>query len=131
MPFARISLYRGKPAAYLQALSQALHGALVERFEVPKVDRFQVIHQHDVGELIFDPDYRSVDTKQRFYLTRVEKLKERTGLNPEDVMVVISTTSGDEWSFGGGRGISLGALRRLPTVPPTLPEHIQLCRARS
>lgn len=123
MPFARISLHRGKPAAYLQALSQALHEALVECFEVPKADRFQVIHQHDVGELIFDPDYlggprshdfvliaitagrpRSVDTKQRFYRTLVEKLKERTGLNPEDVMVVISTTSGDEWSFGGGRG---------------------------
>ncbi|ETK25005.1 tautomerase family protein, partial [Pseudomonas sp. FH1] len=34
----------------------------------------------------------------------VEKLGRATGLNAEDVMVVISTTAGDEWSFGGGRG---------------------------
>lgn len=57
MPYARISLHRGKSAEYLKALSQGLHDALVASFEVPASDRFQVIHQHDVGELIFDPDY--------------------------------------------------------------------------
>ena len=55
MPFARISLHRGKSVDYLQALSEGLHDALVESFEVPKTDRFQAIHQHEVGELIFDP----------------------------------------------------------------------------
>lgn len=96
---------------------------LVDSFEVPKADRFQVIHQHDAGELIFDRDYlggprsddfvliaitagraRSVETKQRFYRTLVDKLQQTTGLNAEDVMVVITTTASDEWSFGGGRG---------------------------
>lgn len=123
MPFARISLHRGKSAEYLQALSQGLHDALVESFEVPNTDRFQVIHQHEVGELIFDPHYlggprshdfvliaitagraRSVTTKQHFYRDLVEKLGRATGLNAEDVMVVITTTASDEWSFGGGRG---------------------------
>ncbi|MOA14257.1 Tautomerase enzyme [compost metagenome] len=123
MPFSRISLHRGKSAEYLQALSQGLHDALVDSFEVPKTDRFQVIHQHEVGELIFDPDYlggprshdfvlititagrpRSVETKQRFYRDLVEKLRRAPGLNEEDVMVVITTTASDEWSFGGGRG---------------------------
>jgi phenylpyruvate tautomerase PptA (4-oxalocrotonate tautomerase family) len=123
MPFARISLHRGKSVEYLQALSEGLHDALVESFEVPKTDRFQAIHQHEIGELIFDPHYlggprshdfvliaitagrpRSVETKQRFFRDLVEKLGRATGLNGEDVMVVISTTAGDEWSFGGGRG---------------------------
>jgi phenylpyruvate tautomerase PptA (4-oxalocrotonate tautomerase family) len=123
MPFARISLNRGKSADYLQALSLGVHEALVDSFEVPESDRFQVIHQHDAGELIFDRDYlggprsddfvliaitagraRSVETKQRFYRTLVEKLQLATGLNVEDVMVVITTTASDEWSFGGGRG---------------------------
>ncbi|MFI8337040.1 tautomerase family protein [Pseudomonas taetrolens] len=123
MPFSRISLHRGKSAEYLQALSQGLHDALVDSFEVPQADRFQVIHQHEQGELIFDPDYmggprshdfvliaitagrpRSVETKQRFYRDLVEKLRRAPGLNAEDVMVVITTTASDEWSFGGGRG---------------------------
>ena len=123
MPFARISLHRGKSAEYLQALSQGLHDALVESFEVPMADRFQVIHQHETGELIFDPDYlggprshdfvliaitagrpRDIETKQRFYRSLVEKLSRKPGIDSEDVMVVITATAADEWSFGGGRG---------------------------
>jgi phenylpyruvate tautomerase PptA (4-oxalocrotonate tautomerase family) len=123
MPFARISLHRGKSAEYLQALSQGLHDALVESFEVPAADRFQVIHQHEAGELIFDPNYlggprshdfvliaitagrvRSAETKQRFYRDLVVKLQRALGIDGEDVMVVITTTASDEWSFGGGRG---------------------------
>lgn len=107
MPFARISLHRGKSATYLQALSQGLHDALVDSFEVPKTDRFQVINQHEVGELVFDRDYlggsrshdfvliaitagrpRSVETKQRFYRDLVEKLNRAIGLDAEDVMVI-------------------------------------------
>ena len=114
MPFARISLHRGKSVEYLHALSDGLHDALVESFEVPKTDRFQAIHQHEVGELIFDPNYlggprshdlvliaitagrpRSVETKQRFYRDLVEKLGRATGLKAEDVVVVSSTTAGD------------------------------------
>lgn len=123
MPFARISLHRGKSAEYLQALSQGLHDALVDSFEVPMADRFQVIHQHEVGELIFDPGYlggprshdfvliaitagrpRDIETKQRFYRNLVERLSRAPGIDSEDIMVVITTTAADEWSFGGGRG---------------------------
>lgn len=123
MPFARISLHRGKSPEYLRQLSEALHEALVETFEVPATDRFQVIHQHGVGELIFDRDYlggprsedfvliaitagrtRDTATKQRFYRRLVERLGVAPGIDPEDVMVVISTTQADEWSFAGGRG---------------------------
>ncbi|WP_321833306.1 tautomerase family protein [Pseudomonas kulmbachensis] len=123
MPFARISLHRGKSVEYLQALSQGLHDALVESFEVPLKDRFQVIHQHEPGELIFDPGYlggprshdfvliaitaglpRSTETKRRFYQNLTQKLKCAPGLDPEDVMVVITSTKAEDWSFGGGRG---------------------------
>ena len=34
----------------------------------------------------------------------VEKLGRSPGFNPEDVMVVITTTASEDWSFGGGRG---------------------------
>ncbi|WP_448651012.1 tautomerase family protein [Pseudomonas fluorescens] len=123
MPYARISLHRGKPPEYLQALSQGLHDALVETFAIPVADRFHVIHQHEVGELIIDPDYlggprsadyvliaitggkpRDIATKRRFYQALVQRLNTAIGLDPEDVMVVISTTAAEDWSFAGGRG---------------------------
>lgn len=107
MPFSRIALHQGKSADYLQALSDSLHQALVEAFEVPPADRFQVIDQYRPGELIYDRDYlggpRDTDTKRRFYGRLAALLAENLRLNPEDVMVVITTTQRDEWSFGAGR----------------------------
>ena len=121
MPLTRISLARGESPEYLRALSDSLHRALVEAFEVPPDDRFQIIHQHEPGELVFDLHYlggprsddfvlfqitagrpRSTATKAAFYRCLVERLAEAPGLRPEDVMVVISTTQLDDWSFAGG-----------------------------
>lgn len=121
MPFARISLLKGKSPDYLRAVSDSLHLALVEAFEVPPDDRFQAIHQHEPGELIFDRHYlggprsddylliqitagkvRTTATKQAFYRRLVELLADSPGLRPEDVMVIISTTSSEDWSFSGG-----------------------------
>lgn len=121
MPFARISLARGKSRDYLRALSDELHASLVASFDVPPDDKFQVIHQHDPDEMIFDPHYmgvdrspdlvfitlttgkpRSTETKRRFYKTLVDRLAARPGIRPDDVMVVINTAQRDEWSFGKG-----------------------------
>ncbi len=44
MPMTRISLLKGKSREYLQAISDSLHQALVDAFEVPTDDRFQVFH---------------------------------------------------------------------------------------
>lgn len=121
MPYARISLLKGKSPQYIEALSDNLHRALVECFEVPQDDRFQVIHQHETHELIYDQNYlcgprskdytliaitagrkRDTRTKQAFYRRLVELLGQAPGIRSEDVMVVISTALTDEWSFGNG-----------------------------
>ena len=57
MPYARISLLRGRAPDALRAISDGVHRALHEAFDVPARDRFQVIHQLDPGELVFDRDY--------------------------------------------------------------------------
>jgi len=122
MPYARISLLKGKSPEYLKMLSQSLHEALMDSFEVPANDLFQVIHQHEPEELIFDSNYlggprsqdyvliaitagrpRDTRTKALFYRSLVERLSRAPGVRAEDVMVVITTTAADEWSFGGGR----------------------------
>lgn len=124
MPITRISLLKGKTREYLQAISDSLHQALVDAFEVPPDDRFQIIHQHEPGELVFDRHYmggprsddfvlfcvtagrlRSTATKQAFYKKLVQLLGQTPGVRPEDVMVVINTTQTDEWSFSGGNPV--------------------------
>jgi len=114
MPYARISLLKGKPAEYLRALSDSLHRALVEAFDVPADDRFQAFHQHAPEELVFDRHYlggprsddyvliaitagrvRSTDTKRAFYRRLVELLAESPGIACRDVMVVITTVGAD------------------------------------
>jgi phenylpyruvate tautomerase PptA (4-oxalocrotonate tautomerase family) len=53
MPYSRISLLKGKSPDYLRALADSLHAAMVEAFNVPEADHFQLIHQHEPYEMIF------------------------------------------------------------------------------
>ena len=124
MPFARISLRKGKSAEYLRALSDSLHQALVEAFEVPEADRSQLIHQHEPEELVFERHYlggprsddfvliaitagrvRSADTKRGFYRRLAQRLAEAPGIASRDVMVVITTTQAEDWSFAHGAAL--------------------------
>jgi hypothetical protein len=121
VPFTRISLLAGKSPAYLAAVSDSLDRALVECFETPEQDRFAAIHQHQPGELIFDRTYRggprsddyiffhiitgkarSPETKARFYQRLVENLAAAPGVRPADVMVAISNSTFEDWSFASG-----------------------------
>lgn len=121
MPFTRISLLAGKSPDYLAAVSASLDRALVDCFEVPEGDRFVTIHQHQPGELIFDRTYRggprsddyiffhitagkarSAETKARFYRSLADNLAASPGVRPEDVMVAITNSTVEDWSFAAG-----------------------------
>ncbi|WP_064694358.1 tautomerase family protein [Rhizobium aegyptiacum] len=121
MPFVRISLRKGKSPDFLAALTDNIQRALVETFDVPENDRFQAIHQHDENELIFDRSYlagprsddfvyisitvgrpRTVEMKSALYRRLADLLGQSPGLPPEDVMIVISTSAPEDWSFGNG-----------------------------
>jgi hypothetical protein len=122
MPYARISLLKGQSTDFIAALSVGVQRALVTAFEVPQQDCFQVIHQHERHELVFDRHYlcgprsdsfvliaitagrpRARAVKQAFYRCLVDILAESPGIRPEDVMVVMSTTDAADWSFGRGQ----------------------------
>lgn len=128
MPYGRIALLEGKSADWLAAVSRSLQAALEQTFEVPAGDCFQVFQQCRPGELVFDREYcggprssdfvlihitggraRSPAIKEAFYARLVGLLAVNPGIPPADVMVVISTTSVEDWSFGFGRTASLPA----------------------
>lgn len=122
MPYTRISLLAGKPASWLEGISSSLQSALEHSFDVPAGDCFQVFHQCQPQELVFDRNYfgsqrsddyvlfhitagreRSVAQKNALYATLVKYLNTAIGIKPDDVMVVITTTNAADWSFCHGK----------------------------
>jgi phenylpyruvate tautomerase PptA (4-oxalocrotonate tautomerase family) len=121
MPLVRISLIKGKSREHIRAISNGVHEALVESFQVPAADRFQLIHEHERDDFIYDPsylgiersddlvfihitasDWRDLATKKAFYRTLAAKLAASPGLRPEDVLIVLVPNRREDWSFGKG-----------------------------
>ncbi len=121
MPLVRISLREGKPTAYRQAIADAIHRAMVERVNVPPLDRFQVITEYAPESLIYDPTYlgidrtddvvfiqitlnagRTVDMKKALYARIAQLLTVYPGIRPQDVLINLVEVARENWSFGNG-----------------------------
>lgn len=59
MPLTRITLCEGMSDAHLQQLSALYHQTLVEVFEVPLEDKFQILEILPASALIYDPHYQT------------------------------------------------------------------------
>ncbi|WP_076865317.1 tautomerase family protein [Bradyrhizobium mercantei] len=121
MPLTRVSLRRGKPAAYRKAILESLYRAMRETFDVPEGDRFMTISEHDADDFIYGADYlgirrsddlviiqitvsntRPVAQKQKLYRRIAELLAERPGLRTEDIFINLVEVLPENWSFGNG-----------------------------
>ncbi len=121
MPLVNISLLKGKPREYVRAVADGVHQALHEAFHVPADDRFQIIHQCEPEDLIYDANYvgvqrssdvvfvhivagkwRDTATKKALYKRIAELLADKPGIRPQDVQIILSANDRDDWSFGNG-----------------------------
>jgi len=121
MPLTRVSLRRGKPVAYRQAVLDGIYDAMRETFDVPEEDRFMTVSEHDAEDFVFSASYlgiarsddlviiqltvsntRTVAQKQALYRAIVARLGRNPGLRPEDVFVNLVEVSPANWSFGHG-----------------------------
>ncbi len=121
MPLTRVSLRRGKTAAYRKAILDGLYHAMRETFEVPEHDRFMTISQQDEDEFSYGAKYlgversddlviiqltvsntRTVAQKQALYRRIVERLTDSPGLRPEDIFIDLVEVQPENWSFGNG-----------------------------
>jgi len=122
MPLVEIELLEGRSAAELDAISDAVHEAMIAVLDVPRRDRFQIITERPAGSLRFDPSYldierdegflliritlaagRTTDAKQAFYRRLAGLLAERTGMRTENLAVVMVENEREDWSFGRGQ----------------------------
>ena len=121
MPLVRISLREGKSEEYRRALADGVHQARVEAIEAPAQDRFQIITEHSATDVIYDPAYLAVDRtdnivivqitmsfgrkppqKRKLFQRIVERLAEKPGIRPQDVMINLVETAWENWPFGNG-----------------------------
>ncbi|PFP24736.1 tautomerase family protein [Bacillus sp. AFS073361] len=120
MPLIRFDLIQGRDDKALKQLLDASHRAVVKAFGVPERDRYQIINQHPVNELIIEDTglgfershdlvivsvtstQRSDQQKKSFYKLLVQELGESCGIAPNDIMVSIVTNGASDWSFGFG-----------------------------
>ena len=122
MPLVRIAHPTGKPQAYSMALSQGIHRAMVETFNVPADDYFQVVTEHVVGTgivgpsvflgIVHSPDMvfvqitcaegRTVDQKKALYAAIADAPSRDPGLPKSDVIINLVETKRENWSFGNG-----------------------------
>jgi 4-oxalocrotonate tautomerase len=121
MPLVRVSLRKGKPAAYRKAILDGIYQAMISTFNVPNEDRFMVINEHDEPDFSYSPTYfniartddliliqltvsntRNVDQKKALFRQIVENLKANPGVRPEDVFINLVEVDPANWSFGHG-----------------------------
>jgi 4-oxalocrotonate tautomerase len=121
MPLTRVSLRRGRPLAYRQAILEGLYLAMRETFNVPEGDRFMVVSEHDEDGFVYDPNYLGIrrsddlviiqltvsntrprEQKQQLYRRIVEHLTRNPGLRAEDIFINLVEVLPENWSFGNG-----------------------------
>jgi len=122
MPLTRITLYQGCSEARIAAISAILHQTLVETFDVPAQDRFQIIETPSASQRIYDRHYLSGTRGDNFMLFTVlagrprataqksalcrllaQRLQQQLGVDPDNVMVVIQFNHVSDWSFSNGQ----------------------------
>ncbi len=121
MPLVRIDLPQGTTSADVSAVSDAIHRALVETFNVPEPDRFQAIYRHSAEELVCTPEFlgvkhssrvvfvqitcapgRSLEMKKALYAHIASGIPLCGAFSAEDVIINLVETGRENWSFGLG-----------------------------
>ena len=120
MPLVRISLLKGRPADLRRKIGAAIHRALVETIEVPQRDRFQILTEHEPGDLVYDSDYLGIARTDQIVIVQITLSAGRTlaqkralfrriadnlaalGLRREDAWINLVEVAKENWSFGSG-----------------------------
>jgi 4-oxalocrotonate tautomerase len=120
VPLVRISIHKGRTAELRRKLGDAVHRALVATFNVPQADRFQLLAEHEPGDLVYDPGYLGIARTNDIVIIQMTVSTGRTlaqkralfkriadnvgalGLRREDVWINLVEVAKENWSFGLG-----------------------------
>ena len=120
MPLVRIDMQKGRSPEQVREIADVIQGVMEDVFAAPPGDRYQVITQHEVGEIIFGDtglgldrtdevmliqvfqQGRDTSQKENLYATLADRLG-KIGVRPEDLVVSVNANEYEDWSFGMGK----------------------------
>ncbi|HEY1714545.1 MAG TPA: tautomerase family protein [Solirubrobacteraceae bacterium] len=120
MPVTRIAIRNGKTSEYKQALMDEIYEAMRETVAIKDGDRFMAITEHGADAFAYGPFLgidrsddlvqiqvlwapgKSTNDKLAMYQRIVERLSLSPGVRPEDVLISVTETAAENWSFGLG-----------------------------
>lgn len=121
MPLVRISVRAGKPPAWIRAVGDSVHQAMVDSIGVPLDGKFQLFHEHADAAFTFDTGFRGVkrtsdlvviqitlnqgrpvELKKALYARMAELLAKSPGVRKEDVLISLVEVPKENWSWGNG-----------------------------
>ena len=121
MPLVMVDTIRGEyDEAQLRTLLDAVQDAVVEAFDVPATDRYQILTQHEPFELValdtglgiersnrlvmirLSSKARTQEAKVALYEALARNLADRLDISGSDLVVTINENGDADWSFGHG-----------------------------
>ncbi|WP_037227189.1 tautomerase family protein [Roseobacter sp. GAI101] len=120
MPLVRIDMIEGRSDEQLQRLLDTIQNCVVEAFGVPETDRYQIVHEHKPGRMVFldtglgfersdqmisiqfFTSPRTHVEKIKVYKLLSENLQKECGLDPNDLLISVFTNREEDWSFAQG-----------------------------
>ena len=138
MPLVYYDIVRGRSRDQIRALLASAQAALVEAFETPERDRYQIVTEHSPDEMIIEDNGLGIDRsenivvihlinrlgkktraqKEKLYALLARNLKRDCGLDPADLVVSITENESEDWSVGYGRAQWLSGDLDLATSQP-------------
>lgn len=123
MPFVRVSYSEEKyNKKDISLISENILNSLIEKFNIPPKDYFQVFDSHKKEEIFYDENYlinkprtngilyieitcgsgRTREQKKSLYKTIAHKLFINCKVPKENVFIMLIETELEDWSFGEG-----------------------------
>lgn len=120
MPFIRIYVDNTISKENKKEISNAIHNSLIESFNIPIKDKFQVFIEVDKEYLIFPDEYlgnsysnilfinitckegRTKEQKRKLYELCAKIISEKTKIKKDNIFITIIENHQDNWSFGNG-----------------------------
>lgn len=121
MPLMKIDMIKGRAPEDIQAILDISYKVMLEAFDAPIGDRYQIVNQHEPYEMqILDTGLgfertkdvllfslitrpRTTEQKKQFYHNLVTALNDELGIRKEDIMINLVVNDDEDWSFAFGK----------------------------
>lgn len=121
MPLVRITQHNVRSAAETRRLADIVQEVMLELFNAPPGDRYQILETLPTGSIIAEDtglgiersdgvviiqitqQGRDASQKQAIYEALAHRLGEEDLVRPEDLIISVVENRFEDWSFGHGR----------------------------